>query len=49
MKIGLQNWSKLVMILNVLPKKQLEDVPGYDDAPLSQFVVATLVWLPGVS
>nr|BFD32073.1 hypothetical protein GTC16762_16910 [Pigmentibacter ruber] len=49
MKIGLQNWSKLAADLERLAKEQLEDVPGYDDATLSQFVISTLAWLPGVT
>lgn len=49
MKLGLQNWAKLSHDLERLAKEQLEDIPGYDDATLSQFVVATLAWLPGVT
>jgi aryl-alcohol dehydrogenase-like predicted oxidoreductase len=49
MQRGLANWSKLAHDLEALAKIQLEDVPGYDDATLSQYVVATLAWYPGVT
>jgi aryl-alcohol dehydrogenase-like predicted oxidoreductase len=49
MKLGLENWTKLATDLETLAKAQLEDVPGYDDATLSQFVVSTLAWFPGVT
>ena len=46
---GFENWKALSMDLEYLAHKQLEDIPGYEDAPLSQLVLATLIWLPGVS
>lgn len=49
MKLGLENWSKLAFDLEILAKEQLLDVPGYDDATLSQFVISTLAWFPGVT
>lgn len=49
MKLGLENWMKLATDLESLAKDQLVDVLGYDDATLSQFVVSTLVWYPGVT
>jgi aryl-alcohol dehydrogenase-like predicted oxidoreductase len=45
---GFENWKSLASNLEQLARKQLEDVPGYEDAPLSQLALATLVWLPGV-
>ncbi|WP_186644710.1 aldo/keto reductase [Fluviispira vulneris] len=49
MKKGLENWTQLSSDLERLAKEQLADVPGYDDATLSQFVVSTLAWVPGVT
>jgi aryl-alcohol dehydrogenase-like predicted oxidoreductase len=49
MKLGLENWSKLASDLECLAKEQLADVLGYDDATLSQIVVSTLAWYPGVT
>ena len=49
MKLGLENWSKLASDLERLAKEQLADVLGYDDATLSQIVVSTLAWYPGVT
>jgi aryl-alcohol dehydrogenase-like predicted oxidoreductase len=49
MKLGLENWTKLAIDLETLAKEQMADVPGYDDATLSQFVVSTLAWFPGVT
>lgn len=46
---GLANWTRLANDLERLAKEQLGDVPGYQDAPLSQLVLATLAWIPGVS
>lgn len=46
---GFENWKSLASDLEQLAHKQLEDVPGYEDASLSQLALATLVWLPGVS
>ncbi|APJ03847.1 aldo/keto reductase [Silvanigrella aquatica] len=49
MRLGLANWTKLATDLESLARDQLADVPGYDDATLSQFVVSTLAWYPGVT
>lgn len=49
MKKGLENWDNLSADLERLAKEQLADVPGYDDATLSQLVVSTLAWFPGVT
>ncbi|KAB8033401.1 aldo/keto reductase [Fluviispira multicolorata] len=49
MRKGLENWTQLSSDLERLAKEQLADVPGYDDATLSQFVVSTLAWVPGVT
>lgn len=49
MKQGLANWTQLAADMERLAKEQLGDVPGYQDAPLSQLVLATLAWIPGVS
>ena len=46
---GLANWTKLALDLEALGKKHLENKIGYDDAPLSQIVLATLMWQPGVT
>lgn len=46
---GFENWKALSADLEYLAHKQLEDAPGYEDAPLSQLVLATLIWIPGVS
>ena len=47
-KRGLANWEALSADLEQLARSKI-DVPGYEDATLSQFVVCTLMWLPGVS
>lgn len=49
MKKGLANWQQMSMDLEKLAREQLADVPGYDDATLSQFVVSTLIWSKGVT
>ena len=46
---GLANWTKLALDLEALGKKHLENKIGYEDAPLSQIVLATLMWQPGVT
>lgn len=47
-KEGLKNWEKLCADLERLVHEQI-DTPGYHDAPLSQLVLASLMWVPGVS
>ncbi|MBX9703986.1 MAG: aldo/keto reductase [Silvanigrellaceae bacterium] len=49
MRQGLSNWTQLSIDLEKMAYEQLEDVPGYEDASLSQLVIATLAWFPGVS
>jgi aryl-alcohol dehydrogenase-like predicted oxidoreductase len=46
---GLENWSNLSRDLEVLAKDVLNEVPGYEDATLSEMVLSTLCWLPGVT
>jgi aryl-alcohol dehydrogenase-like predicted oxidoreductase len=45
---GLENWAQLAEDLEALAKQQI-DTPGYEDAPLSQLVLSTLAWCPGVT
>ena len=45
---GLANWSRLSGDLEKLAKRHL-DLPGYEDTPLSQMVLATLAWHTGVT
>ncbi len=45
---GLQNWSRLSADLERLAREYIT-APGYDEAPLSQLVLSTLMWQPGVS
>lgn len=45
---GLENWSRLSADLEKLAQEQIS-TPGYEDATLSQLVLATLMWQPGVS
>ncbi|MEY3901809.1 MAG: hypothetical protein RL189_1115 [Pseudomonadota bacterium] len=45
---GLRNWSRLSADLERLAREYIT-TPGYDDAPLSQLVLSTLMWQPGVS
>jgi aryl-alcohol dehydrogenase-like predicted oxidoreductase len=45
---GLENWSRLSADLEKLAHDQIS-TPGYEDATLSQLVLATLMWQPGVS
>lgn len=47
-KRGLANWSRLSGDLETLAKRHL-DLPGYEDTPLSQMVLATLAWHTGVT
>lgn len=49
MQEGLKNWESLASDLERLAKGLLADVPGYSEATLSQLVIASLVWIPGVS
>ena len=49
MQKGYENWNKLSTDLENIAAKQLELTPGYENAPLSQLVLSTLAWLPGVS
>lgn len=49
MKQGYENWLQLSFDLEKIAHAQLELLPGYQDAPLSQLVLSTLVWLQGVS
>lgn len=45
---GLHNWSRLSADLERLAREYIT-TPGYDDVPLSQLVLSTLMWQPGVS
>ncbi|NBX16650.1 MAG: aldo/keto reductase [Proteobacteria bacterium] len=45
---GLQNWSRLAADLERLAREYIT-TPGFDEAPLSQLVLSTLMWQPGVS
>lgn len=45
---GFENWSRLSADLEKLAQEQIT-TPGYEDATLSQLVLATLMWQPGVS
>jgi len=45
---GLLNWTKLSDDLEKLAREYITTA-GYDDAPLSQLVLSTLMWQPGVS
>jgi aryl-alcohol dehydrogenase-like predicted oxidoreductase len=47
-KRGLANWTKLSGDLEALARRHL-DLPGYEDTPLSQMVLATLMWHVGVT
>jgi hypothetical protein len=45
---GLQNWTRLSRDMEKLAKEYIS-IPGYEDAPLSQLVLSTLMWQPGLS
>ena len=45
---GLQNWTRLSLDLEKLAREFIS-IPGYEEAPLSQLVLATLMWQPGLS
>lgn len=45
---GIGNWKNLARDLERLAKEKITTM-GYDDAPLSQLVLATLLWQEGVS
>jgi aryl-alcohol dehydrogenase-like predicted oxidoreductase len=45
---GLENWTRLSSDLEKLAKEHIT-TPGYEDVSLSQLVLATLMWQPGVS
>jgi hypothetical protein len=45
---GLQNWTRLSLDLEKLAREYIS-IPGYEEAPLSQLVLATLMWQPGLS
>jgi hypothetical protein len=45
---GLQNWSRLSADLERLAREYIT-TPGYEEAPLSQLVLSTLMWQTGVS
>lgn len=45
---GLENWSRLSADLEKLAKERIS-TPGYEESALSQLVLATLMWQPGVS
>lgn len=45
---GLQNWTRLSKDLERLAREYIS-IPGFDEAPLSQLVLSTLMWQPGVS
>lgn len=47
-KRGLRNWTRLSSDLERLAREYIT-TPGYDEAPLSQLVLSTLMWQPGVS
>ena len=47
-KMGLKNWSQMASDLESMAKKHM-DVLGYEDVTLSQAVLSTLMWMPGVS
>jgi hypothetical protein len=47
-KQGLMNWTRLSSDLERLAREFIA-APGYDEAPLSQIVLSTLMWQPGVS
>ncbi len=49
MQKGYENWFQLSSDLEKMASKQLEMTPGYENAPLSQLVLSTLAWLPGVT
>jgi len=46
-KRGLANWTALARDMEALAKRHI-DLPGYEEAPLSQYVLCTLLWQPGV-
>ncbi|NBO37330.1 aldo/keto reductase [bacterium] len=45
---GLQNWSRLSNDLERMAREYIS-TPGYEEAPLSQLVLSTLMWQPGLS
>jgi aryl-alcohol dehydrogenase-like predicted oxidoreductase len=45
---GLQNWTRLSRDMEKLAKEYIS-IPGYEDASLSQLVLSTLMWQPGLS
>lgn len=45
---GLENWTRLASDLEKLARARIQ-IPGYEEAPLQQLVLASLAWLPGVS
>jgi|GEM_PF-611050 len=45
---GLQNWTRLSRDMERLAKEYIT-IPGYEDASLSQLVLSTLMWQPGLS
>ncbi|MEY4064462.1 MAG: hypothetical protein RIR26_670 [Pseudomonadota bacterium] len=45
---GLQNWTRLSRDLEKLARESIT-IPGYEEASLSQLVLATLMWQPGLS
>lgn len=49
MRKGLENWTRLARDLEGLAHNHLEGTVGYEDAPLSQLVMASLIWQPGVT
>lgn len=48
-KQGYDNWLKLSNDLKKIFLKETENIPGYKDAPLSQIVLSSLAWFPGIS
>jgi len=49
MQQGLDNWTQLSTDIERMAHGVFADTLGYENAPLSQLVLATLTWLPGVS
>jgi aryl-alcohol dehydrogenase-like predicted oxidoreductase len=45
---GLQNWTRLSRDLEKLAREYIS-IPGYEEASLSQLVLSSLMWQPGLS
>ena len=46
---GIENWINLSRDLEKVARDVLSLTPGYEDATLSEYALATLAWLPGVT